>query len=82
MTRKGRTPGTGTWAEARDASTDLLREQGELSDPATNREAAEEVASLASLLVAYSCVPAAPLVPPETSDRPEPSPVARRRSAR
>jgi hypothetical protein len=48
---------TGTWAAARDACTDLLREQGELLDPNTDLETAEEVASLAALLVAYSCVP-------------------------
>ena len=48
---------TGTWAAARNASTDLLREQGELLDPNTDQETAEEVASLAALLVAYSCVP-------------------------
>lgn len=48
---------TDTWAGAQVASAELLRRIGELKDPATDQEAAEEVALLAATLVAYACVP-------------------------
>ena len=50
----------GTWAEAREASRDLLRG---VNEPAideideTDEEVASEIADLAALLVAYHCVP-------------------------
>jgi hypothetical protein len=57
--------GPGTWIAAKAAGEDLLREQGALPDPMTDLEAAEEVALLASLLIAYACVPDEPHMPPD-----------------
>ena len=59
VSRTRRHAGHGTMAEAKDVSTELLREFGALQDPDTNPETAEEVAMLANFLVAYSCVPGA-----------------------
>jgi hypothetical protein len=61
--------GVGSLEAVESASADLIREEGPLGDPLTDRETAAEVAELAALLVAYACVPADASRPPEGQNR-------------